>query len=152
MMQKRKLTRREFIRLSAVGAAGAVVTACTTPATQQVAAPTSTSVPEATKPAININATATTGPTATPVAKFNEAPMLADLVQAGKLPSVAERLPQNPGVMFPIEQTGTYGGAIRRGFKGVSDRWGPTKLQDRGLAWFDKSLAIQPRLLEILGN
>ncbi len=37
---------------------------------------------------------------------------------------------------------------IRRAYKGVSDRWGPTKMLDKGLAWFDKSLVMQPRLAE----
>lgn len=149
MTQKRKLTRREFIRLSAVGAAGAVVTACTPGGTQVPAAATNTAVPAtATRPAVNINATATTGPTATPVSKFQEAPMLADLVSAGTIPPVTERLPENPLVMVPLEATGNYGGTIRRAFSGVSDRWGPTKLQDRTWAWFDKSLALQPRMME----
>ncbi|NJM41584.1 MAG: hypothetical protein HC853_12890 [Anaerolineae bacterium] len=55
--------------------------------------------------------------------KFNEAPMLADLVKAGKLPPATERLPVNPGVMPTLEATGKYGGTVRRGFRGVSDRW-----------------------------
>jgi peptide/nickel transport system substrate-binding protein len=149
MTQKRSLTRREFIRLSAVGAAGAVVTACTPSGTPQpAAAPTNTQAPAATKAAVNINATATTGPTATPVSKFQEAPMLEELVKAGKLAPVAERLPENPTVMVPLEETGKYGGTVRRAFSGVSDRWGPTKLQDRTWAWFDRSLAIQPRMME----
>lgn len=149
MLQKRKLTRRDFIRLSAVGAAGAVVTACTTTTpTPQAVAPTNTAAPEATKAEININATATTGPTATPVSAFNEAPMLADMVKAGTIPPVTERLPENPAVMFPLEDVKNYGGGIRRAFRGVSDRWGPTKNLDRGVAWFDKSLSLQPRLAE----
>jgi peptide/nickel transport system substrate-binding protein len=43
---------------------------------------------------------------------------------------------------------GNYGGIVRRGFKGVSDRWGPTKMQDRGLGWYDQDLNVQPRLAE----
>lgn len=153
MLRKGKMTRREFFRLTAVGAAGAVLTACaapTVPPTEEVAPTTPPAAPEptATKPAVNIAATPTTGPTATPVAKYKEAPMLADLVKAGKLPPVEERLPLNPGVMNPIEMIGNYGGGIRRAFSGVSDRWGPTKLQDRGMAWFDKDLALHPRLAE----
>lgn len=150
MMRKGKLTRRDFIRLSSVGAAGAALAACTTP-TEVAVQPTSTTAPAApvaTKPPVKINATPTVGPTATPVAKFNEAPMLAELVKSGSLPPVEERLPVNPGVMTPVEMNGKYGGGIRRGFNGVSDRWGPTKLQDRGMAWFDKDLALHPRLAE----
>ena len=60
--------------------------------------------------------------TATPVpAKYKEAPMLAELVKAGKLPPVDERLPKNPLVVPVLEAIGKYGGTMRRGFKGVSD-------------------------------
>lgn len=74
--------------------------------------------------------------------------MLADLVAQGQLPPVDERLPSNPLVMDVVESTGNYGGTMRRGFKGVSDRWGPTKLQDRGIAWYDRDLNLKPRLAE----
>ena len=74
--------------------------------------------------------------------------MLSELVAAGELPPVDERLPSNPMVMPVAEMIGNYGGTFRRGFKGVSDRWGPTKMQDRGLAWFDQDLNMQPRMAE----
>ncbi len=74
--------------------------------------------------------------------------MLAELVAAGELPLVDERLPKNPWVAPVSEGIGNYGGTIRRGFKGVSDRWGPTKHLDRFLAWFDQNLVLQPRLAE----
>ncbi len=38
---------------------------------------------------------------------------------------------------------GKHGGMIRRAYKGASDRWGPTKLVDKGLVWFDKALVMQ---------
>jgi len=74
--------------------------------------------------------------------------MLADMVAAGDLPPVDERLPVNPMVMPVAEENGNYGGTFRRGFKGVSDRWGPTKMQDRGLSWYDQNLNMQPRMAE----
>ena len=46
---------------------------------------------------------------------YNEAPMLADMVAAGDLPPVEERLPDNPLVLEPFEEIGTYGGTLRRG-------------------------------------
>lgn len=52
-----------------------------------------------------------------PVAKprlFQEAPMLVARVQAGQLPPVAQRLPQEPQVVTPPEQYGPYGGTWRR--------------------------------------
>ena len=53
-------------------------------------------------------------------AKFGEAPILAQKVAAGKLPPVEQRLPEEP-LVIPAAEIGTYGGTIRRGFKGPSD-------------------------------
>ncbi len=44
---------------------------------------------------------------------WGEAPMLADYVAAGDLPSLAERLPAQPVVVHPLEQIGEYGGELR---------------------------------------
>lgn len=52
---------------------------------------------------------------------FKEAPELAALVQQGKLPPVAQRLPQEPLVIKPLNETGKYGGVWRRGFVGPGD-------------------------------
>ena len=52
-----------------------------------------------------------TGPVPT---KFNEAPMLAALVKAGKLPPVQDRLPDDPLVSPPTEAIGKYGGTWRK--------------------------------------
>jgi len=43
-----------------------------------------------------------------------EAPMLRRMVEAGTLPPVDERLPDNPRVLEPYGETGSYGGMIRR--------------------------------------
>ncbi len=53
--------------------------------------------------------------------KFGEAPALAQLVAAGKLPPVAERLPAQPMVMPLLGSVGQYGGTIRRFYLGPSD-------------------------------
>lgn len=53
---------------------------------------------------------------------FQEAPMLAELVEAGELPPVAERLPSEPLVVEPAESIGTYGGIWQRAFTGPGDR------------------------------
>lgn len=44
---------------------------------------------------------------------FNEAPVLAELVAAGTLPPVEERLPAEPLVIEPVEGIGQYGGTWR---------------------------------------
>src|SRR5215469_18339601 len=53
--------------------------------------------------------------------KFNEAPMLADLVKAGKLPPVEQRVPAEPLVLKPAHEIGQYGGTWRRAFTGPAD-------------------------------
>jgi len=54
---------------------------------------------------------------------FKEAPQLAELVKAGKLPPVAERIGQDPLVIKPVHEIGKYGGTWRRGFTGPADFW-----------------------------
>lgn len=52
---------------------------------------------------------------------FKEAPMLAELVKAGKLPPVDQRIPSEPVVIKPTETIGQYGGTWRRAYTGLSD-------------------------------
>ena len=54
---------------------------------------------------------------------FAESPLLAQLVKAGKLPPVAERVGQDPLVVKPVHEIGKYGGTWRRGFTGPGDKW-----------------------------
>jgi peptide/nickel transport system substrate-binding protein len=44
--------------------------------------------------------------------EFNEPPMLKAMVDAGDLPPVKDRLPENPVVSIPLEEIGTYGGEL----------------------------------------
>ena len=55
-----------------------------------------------------------------------EAPMLAEMVAAGELPPLEERLPLEPLVVEPYESLGEYGGTWHRAFRGVKDfhAWG----------------------------
>jgi peptide/nickel transport system substrate-binding protein len=55
--------------------------------------------------------------------KFNEAPDLADLVKAGKLPPVADRVGKEPIVIKPLKEIGKYGGVWRRAFTGPGDKF-----------------------------
>lgn len=110
------LSRREFLRISALSAAGIAVAACTQapsaePTEQGAQAPTAT--PQAAA------ATATPKP-AEPTS--NEPPILAAMVQGGQLPPMAERVPEDalvvgPGVLIPADlvdwQVGQYGGTMR---------------------------------------
>jgi len=46
-------------------------------------------------------------------ASYSEAPMLTERVEAGELPPVSERLPENPYVVEPVDTIGQYGGSLR---------------------------------------
>ncbi|MEZ4637678.1 MAG: ABC transporter substrate-binding protein [Caldilineaceae bacterium] len=50
-----------------------------------------------------------------------EAPMLAEMVAAGELPPLEERIPTNPMVVTPVESLGEYGGTWRTGLRGGQD-------------------------------
>jgi peptide/nickel transport system substrate-binding protein len=77
--------------------------------------------------------------TAKPASKLKEAPMLADLVKAGKLPPVEERVPTEPMIIQTEEQIGTYGGAWRRFFIGPADGSNYYRILRGGLLIWDKS-------------
>ena len=51
---------------------------------------------------------------------FRQAPVLDELVAAGELPPVAERLPDDPVVVQPFGEIGRYGGTARLFFAGES--------------------------------
>ena len=161
MTQKRKITRRQFLQVSTIATVGAVSAACA--GAEPTEAPPQEAPAEEVKeeapaepteaPAEEVKEEAPAEPTEAPAeapaaAGGGEAPMLADLVASGELPPVAERLPKNPAVTPVNDGIGNYGGTIRRGFRGVSDRWGPTKMNDHFYAWFDKDLNLIPHLAE----
>ena len=100
-MLEREITRRTFLRLSAIATTGAVMAACA-PAGVQEAAPAEVEAAPA----------AASGP---------EAPMLAEMVEAGTLPPLNERLPDNPlvwdakDVQILEPEEGQYGGTLKLG-------------------------------------
>lgn len=81
--------------------------------------------------------------------EYNEAPMLAEMVAAGELPPVAERLPVNPRVV-EADSIGVYGGVWHRAWRGVNDFhcYGRTNY-DPTLRWpRDPNDPVQPGLAE----
>jgi len=150
----KRLSRRDFVRVSALASAATVAAACAAPSgvteptsapAQPSAAPTKAPVAEPTK--VAMPATVAPEPTKE-VSRYNEAPQLAELVAKGELPPVEERLPLKPCVCPVLERTGTYGGTIRRGFTGLSDRWGPTKMVSNFLVFYTHELALRPDIAE----
>ncbi|NLG98409.1 MAG: ABC transporter substrate-binding protein [Chloroflexi bacterium] len=117
MSQRKAISRRKFLLLSATVAAGTALTACGTPTPvpeqpqeQEPQSPPAAE-PTATTAAAEPVEAPDTAP-AEPISKFNEAPMLAELVAAGSLPPVEERLPPNPVVVTPTNSIGKYGGTL----------------------------------------
>lgn len=154
MSNARKLNRRTFLRLSAVTAASAAIAACggggqpATGPTTAPAAPQPTTAPAAPAP--------TTPPAATAVppvtTQYKEAPMLAKMVQEGKLPPVDERLPKNPYTPPHSWLTvGKYGGVLKKTY---NNNWGITgfihemQYGSSPLRWLKDGLAIGPGFVE----
>ena len=52
---------------------------------------------------------------------YQQAPMLEEMVTAGELPPLEERLPTSPRVMTPVKETGVYGGTLKRGTAWLGD-------------------------------
>jgi peptide/nickel transport system substrate-binding protein len=62
-----------------------------------------------------------------------EAPALAELVKAGKLPPLAQRLPKNPLVVTPLKEPGKYGGT-----------WASAMVGEDDIDWLLYALAYEP--------
>src|SRR5262245_5641657 len=112
-----KLSRRDFLRLSAISAAGTLIAACggaaTTPPAGTPAGGAAAPTAAPAGGAAVATVAATTAPIAAPSA-FKEAPAIADLVKAGTLPPADQRLPKKPYVPpEPWLTTGKYGGTIQ---------------------------------------
>ena len=68
------------------------------------------------------------------ITKFSEAPMLKEMVDAGKLPPVEERLPEDVVIAKPFEKIGKYGGTLRLGDM-TRTAVDAGSLRRRGLFW-----------------
>lgn len=81
-------------------------------------------------------------------ASYREAPMLAELVAAGELPPVEERVGPEPLVLKPVHEIGKYGGTWRRGFIGPNDSANATRavFHDRPLHWNYNETEIVPNI------
>ena len=109
-MVSRKLKRREFLKLSSVAVIGAVAASC---APAPTPAPPTEVLPTQTPVVVEKVVTQQVQVTVEVPTKRAEPPMLADLVKAGKLPPVDERLPQTPVVVGGRDAIGVNGGEIR---------------------------------------
>jgi peptide/nickel transport system substrate-binding protein len=172
MTKTSRITRRQFLQLSALTGTSLIAAACAAPASPTPAAPTAAPVPPAATSAATAAATsaATRAATAPPApgtnligtlegpavltdaskipAAFKEAPALAQLVKDGKLPAVKDRLPSEPLVVQPVKEIGKYGGTWRRGFTGPADAENINRIlsADKPLFWDFAGNKIMPSL------
>ena len=169
-----RLTRRHFLTLGGLSIGGLLMTACgggsaptatagasapsATTSALATAAPASTVVPSVASGQAAATSTPISPPFATPprlsgsptsvaVAVRGEAPMLGELVKAGTLPPVAQRVPKNPEVIAPVERVGKYGGTWRMGLLGGAD----TNLLGRTLG-YENLVRWNPEWTAILPN
>ena len=167
MKRLRSMSRRGFLRLSAASVAGTTLVACGGAAPTQPTSAPSTAPTEA-PAAATVAPTAAAPPTAmvqpttvavatavqTSVTKYTEAPMLAEMVKANKLPNVDERLPKSPYVPpHAWLTTGKYGGTINwtNSWGGTADHAQIVRESQYGhspLRWLKDGLAIGPGLVE----
>jgi len=161
-------SRRFFIRAVYLSGAAALLAACGQPAptTAPTAAPpaqpkpaaapttapgpasasgaatsapvTATLAPSTAAPSTNLPLVIT-DPAKTPK-QFKEAPMLADLVKAGQLPPVDQRLPNEPLVLQPTNEVGKYGGNWRMAFTGPADSQNMERHNHDHLIYFDAKI------------
>jgi len=140
--QSERVSRRQFLQLSAVASASALLAACgSSPAAE---------APEAAPAAPTAAPAAGEAAPAAAASQYNEAPMLAEMVQAGTLPPVDERLPQNPRVIPVVEEIGEYGGTWYRVAVGPGDAG---TIQNRLsyenlLRWNEDGSGVVPNIVE----
>lgn len=58
--------------------------------------------------------------------RYRESPLLRERVEAGELPPVEERLPDEP-LVVEVPEVGEYGGTVGGGRVIQSDEWRPTR-------------------------
>jgi peptide/nickel transport system substrate-binding protein len=127
MSENERMTRRQFLVYGGAAVSLVTLAACTPGSSRSTPTPGSAGSTGSITDPFHIDglpdieaAELVTDPSQHPTA-FAERPEFAAMVQAGDLPPVAERIGQDPLVMRPLDEIGTYGGEIRRAYTGVGD-------------------------------
>ncbi len=97
-MERRKINRRDFLKVSAVTLVGTVATACGV-------APTPQTIEVTKEVPVQVTVVVPKG--------RGEPPLLKGRVDSGELPAVDARLPENPVVVGGRDAIGVYGGEVR---------------------------------------
>lgn len=136
------LDRRAFLRSSAMIAVGAIAASCAQPTPQVIEKPVTVvvekevsvekqvlqtvvvekqvSVEKVVQQTVVVEKQVEKVVTATP-SPVADPPMLAELVKAGKLPPLKDRLPEEPLIVEPISDLGEYGGTMYSAIRGASE-------------------------------
>ncbi|HZC73851.1 MAG TPA: ABC transporter substrate-binding protein [Jatrophihabitans sp.] len=115
-------TRRRFLGSAALAGGGALLLAsCTNDGSSDRNGTTNPTASPSLPPLQGAELVTDTGSFPT---KLSESPEFAQRVAAGKLPSVSERIGQDPLVLKPVGEVGKYGGELRRGMVGVDENNG----------------------------
>jgi peptide/nickel transport system substrate-binding protein len=141
MGRRNRFSRRRFLHLSAVAAGGAVLGACS---------PGDESARQAPGQQSKGGKGSAVDQPAVPAGKFKEAPMLKQMVDAGDLPPVEERLPGKPYVVpHKWLEPGKYGGQIRTSMPNT-DTYAPKEYMygHSLLRWLNDGQDIGPGLVE----
>jgi peptide/nickel transport system substrate-binding protein len=136
-MPKTDVTRRDFMRVSAMATAGTVLVACGAGGEPAADAPMEEAPADSTEMSSDM-----------PASQYNEAPRLAEMVANGDLPPVDERLPVNPLVLEGLDGVGNYGGLWRAGFRGQADHFALNQVLIRGILSINQELTVNPMIAE----
>jgi peptide/nickel transport system substrate-binding protein len=149
-MTKDGMTRRQFLFASAMACVGVSLAACAKPEVVTVVEEKVVKETVVVEKEVEKKVEVEKIVTPTPVPISREAPMLEDLVKAGQLPPLAERLPVNPLVIKEAWSTiGKYGGTLRVGWTGTDFAafwiymYGQSPLQ-----WRQGGVSVGPGLAE----
>ena len=135
---KTEVSRREFVRLSALAGAGTILVACGAGGEPAAEAPMEEAPAD----------TAAESSPEMPASMYNEAPRLAEMVANGELPPVDERLPVTPLVLEGLDGVGNYGGLWRAGRSGQADHFAINQVIIRGILSINQELTINPMIAE----
>ena len=156
--------RHSMILVNLVIAVAMILTACTaasTPtaeeATQATAVPTEAVAAQVEPTAVEAEPTAVPteaaeAPTTAPEGpKYQEAPMLAELVSSGELPPLDERLPVSPFVLKPRDEIGKYGQTLFSAFPAPyqGQNYQTLGFYEPVLTWNEGSTLLIPNLVEL---
>ena len=117
---KTEVSRREFVRLSALAGAGTILVACGAGGEPAAEAPMEEAPAESAAEAAPASSS-----------MYSEAPILAEMVANGELPPVDERLPVTPLVLEGLDGVGNYGGLWRAGRRGQADHFAINRYHPR---------------------